>query len=175
MILNVNDDEFFEAPSAEQIVVSVKSLPVEQYAILTSGEHWYMQTYHHADGTFQLEYREGGADKHFAAIPDSLTVNLISQAFVSYLSGTDDWRATFSWEKVEFDDDFEGDITSQNGYLLNGEEYRKVVVGDEKQSVLDVQERCSGCNARLGEFHYDGCNREECPRCHGLLHACDCE
>jgi hypothetical protein len=34
---------------------------------------------------------------------------------------------------------------------------------------------CLGCRNPLGEYHDDGCDWEECPRCGGQSLACDCE
>lgn len=34
--------------------------------------------------------------------------------------------------------------------------------------------RCHDCNCLLGEKHYDGCDMDECPKCHGQLISCGC-
>jgi hypothetical protein len=35
--------------------------------------------------------------------------------------------------------------------------------------------RCHDCGALPGHYHHNGCDWEECPRCHGQLIGCDCE
>lgn len=35
-------------------------------------------------------------------------------------------------------------------------------------------ETCPDCNVQLGEFHHEGCDREECPSCHLQAFGCDC-
>ena len=37
-----------------------------------------------------------------------------------------------------------------------------------------MTERCHDCDCLLGEKHYDGCDVEECPKCHGQLISCEC-
>lgn len=34
--------------------------------------------------------------------------------------------------------------------------------------------RCSDCGVEDGGFHHPGCDREQCPKCHGQLIGCGC-
>ena len=175
MILNVNGDDSFEGPDAATVRNAITQLPVEQFVVLSRGEEDYVQTYHNDDGSFQLEFRAGSPEEHYAAVAEDLSVADIALVFDQYLANKNDWKSNWKWEQVEFDDDFEGDLHADNAYLLNGEEFEKVAVGEEQQSVVNEAGRCTQCNAKGGEYHDNACPCEECPRCHQALHGCDCE
>jgi hypothetical protein len=34
--------------------------------------------------------------------------------------------------------------------------------------------KCPDCGTRKGELHAEGCDIEECPRCHGQRISCNC-
>lgn len=46
----------------------------------------------------------------------------------------------------------------------------------EQMNARKVSERspCGDCGAVKGQYHCNGCDIEECPRCHGQLLSCDC-
>ena len=35
--------------------------------------------------------------------------------------------------------------------------------------------RCHDCGVIVDGFHHEGCDIEECPRCHAQLFSCDCD
>lgn len=175
MILNVDDDDYLENPDADTVRTAIIGLKADQFAVLNRGEQEYVQTYHNEDGSFQLEFRAGSADEHYAVDDDNLTVADVVNVFEGYLANQTDWKGGWTWEKVAFDDDFEGDLTADNAFLLGGEEYRRIAVGDEQDATVIKNGRCTACGVKVGEFHDDDCELEECPRCHGRLLQCDCE
>ncbi|QEG38884.1 hypothetical protein [Roseimaritima ulvae] len=111
MHLNLNDDQTIEGPSETQIRESLATLEVDAFAILSRGDEQYVQVYHNEDGSFQLEYRAGSYDQHFAAAQPP-AIEDVQDAFVAYAAADarDPWPASPSWEKMEFDADFEGDV-----------------------------------------------------------------
>ena len=57
-------------------------------------------------------------------------------------------------------------------------EYPRVKYGDEIGECWDIvlpNEVCPDCIAIEGEFHALGCQREECPKCHGVFTQCACK
>jgi len=175
MLLNLNDDNFSENPDEEAISSAIQNLSVDQFAVLSRAENEYIQTYHNDDGSFQLEYRDGAYDKHYEATSDRISLNDAQRAFAAYFSGGEDWHLAWDWEILEFDQDFGEDLTFDSAYLLNGAEYRKIPVGSERNPADAYLEKCPVCAAMTGDFHVAGCELEECPRCHELIHECDCE
>ncbi len=175
MVLNLNDDTTLQEPDEATVRAAIANLPPEQFAILCRKNEEYVQVYHNEDRTFQLEYRAGSYREHYAASSAAISTTDVQDAFVAYLSGRSDWYAPWEWEIVEFDEGFAGDLTFENAYLLNGEEFPKVPVACETPSVGEESGGCPCCKASPGEFHDAGCEREECPRCHEPLQQCDCE
>jgi len=63
----------------------------------------------------------------------------------------------------------------QNAYVvLRGEQYLRITYGQESDSGCDELGSCDDCGAAVGQIHVVGCDREECPRCHGQLLSCLC-
>ncbi len=175
MLLNLNDDEFLENPDSSVVISTVKSLNVDTFAILSREEEDYIQTYHNEDGSYELEYRAGSYDKHFRATKEPMTRDDVVNAFAAYIDGKSNWSDAWEWEIVEFDEDFEGDLTYDNAYVLDGEEYKKIRVGEERKPIELSSGKCPSCLVGRGQCHERGCEFEECPRCHGPICGCDCE
>ena len=108
MILNRNDDEYFENPDEQKIRSVLADLPAEEFAILSRFDEVYVQVYHNEDNTYQLEFRNGSYDQHFGADPDLISLQDVQNAFAAFLGGADDWSQAWVWEKIDFDEDFEG-------------------------------------------------------------------
>ncbi len=111
MHLNLNDDQLIEEPSEAEIRTALATLAVDAFAILSRAEEQYVQVYHNEDGSFQLEYRAGSYDQHFAAARSPALEN-VQDVFAAYAAAgqQDPWQDGWSWEKMEFDEDFEGDV-----------------------------------------------------------------
>ena len=66
---------------------------------------------------------------------------------------------------------------------LHGKRYRRIRYGSEKS--WGLRERnddphaalspCGDCFAAMGQFHCDGCDLEQCPRCLGQFLGCKCK
>ncbi len=175
MILSLNDDQFLENPDEATVVSAIRKLEIENFAILRRGDEDFVQTYYNDDGTFELEFRAGSDEEHYRATDETLTNEDVAKAFAAYLTGRSDWSRDWNWEKLEFDDDFQGDLTSENAYLINGEEYEKIAVGSERPAIDLIQDRCPGCAAAAGQYHEPGCDLEECPCCHEPICQCECD
>jgi len=50
-----------------------------------------------------------------------------------------------------------------------------VIAGTVYPRVCARTDACHDCGARTGEFHLQGCDMEQCPRCGGQFISCDCE
>jgi hypothetical protein len=54
--------------------------------------------------------------------------------------------------------------------------YQRIPYGQEVGRAGDIaQGLCPTCSTRKGELHAENCNAEQCPRCRGPLHTCNCE
>ena len=101
MNLNLNDDTSLDDPSDAQLRAGIAELEDEQYAILSSGDEVYVQVYRHGASDFQLEYRDGSADKHFGAAKNDLPIAQIQDVFSAFLMNSPDWNQGVDWEKLE--------------------------------------------------------------------------
>jgi hypothetical protein len=202
MLLNINDDRFVKDPDASAISAAVADLPIEEFLILGRTEEEYIQVFHNNDGSFQLEYRNGSAEEHFAADPEDIDANDVRNAFIAYSENADNWHAPWVWEKLEFDEDEHEDehededsdseeveyngvwmttewveniIASQDieSLSINGEKYARVPFG--KEANAPDASHCGDCAVMVGQFHVPGCDIEECARCGGQLLSCECE
>ncbi len=52
------------------------------------------------DDPYTLEYREGGADRHFQCTRDLSKVE-VEAAFLKYLRRDTSWKTDFSWKQLE--------------------------------------------------------------------------
>lgn len=175
MILNINDKDQVENPTADDLNHHLPQVGIDEYCILSRKDEEYMQFYHNDDDTYLLEYRDGSFEKHYAETSEQLSIDEVLSAFVGYLEGDEQrWKAKHEWRKVEFDADFAGDDFLTH-YELNGKEYHRIRVGREREPVAAADGICLECEAKYGDYHAESCLAEECPRCHGPLQACDCE
>ncbi len=174
MQLNINDDKYIESPSISEIQDSISELEMEEFVILNKSEDHYLQTYCNDLNDYVLEYRDGSFEKHFGVMEKELSKTKIAEVFTLYLCNDKNWKEKYSWERIEFDEDFEGDLNSENAYLLNGSEYKRIRIGSEKLNIK-TNGKCRTCGESNEAFHLSGCASEECPRCHFDLVTCDCE
>lgn len=110
MQLNVDDQRHIESPDSETVRAAITGLGPNQFIVLSIDDGHYIQVYHHDDGTWQLEYREGTADDHYGTDPGETTIDDVLNAFDAFLQQTDDWYSPWQWEKVdlsELDDEEE--------------------------------------------------------------------
>ncbi|TDC38153.1 hypothetical protein E1211_08155 [Micromonospora sp. 15K316] len=76
-------------------------LIVERLDLEPAGQH-YMQVFLNDDLSYQVEYREGGEDKHFQAHvprqPVVIGVEPIAKVLADWASGGPGWREALPWE-----------------------------------------------------------------------------
>jgi putative GTP pyrophosphokinase len=63
------------------------------------------------------------------------------------------------------------EITS---YEIGGKPYPRIPYGDESSDWGAHLRPCHDCAVEKGQFHVDGCDVEECPKCGGQSIACEC-
>ncbi len=101
MQLNFNDDRHSEASDDATVRSAVARLAEDEFLILSRDDEHYIQVFHNDDGTYQLEYREGAADKHFATDPESTSRTDVEGAFLAFFQQGDDWQSPWMWEKLD--------------------------------------------------------------------------
>lgn len=57
-------------------------------------------------------------------------------------------------------------------YIINGEEYPRVIFGDETPGWFGQTEPCHDCGILKGQYHVPGCDVEQCSGC--LCQSIDC-
>ena len=72
---------------------------IGEFVILSQGPETYIQAAGDGDGPYCLEYRDGGADRHFEASGD-FTKKDVQKAFLWYLAGDPRWQTGFSWKNM---------------------------------------------------------------------------
>jgi hypothetical protein len=59
----------------------------------------YAQAAMSADGEYQVEHREGGPDRHYAAI--TADVDVAAGVLAGWVDGVDGWDSPLQWERLE--------------------------------------------------------------------------
>lgn len=193
MYLNIYDNRFIDAPSREEVRDALQSLQEDQYVILNRGDNVYIQTYFNDDGTFQLEYRDGSADRHYAADPEAISVDDVSKAFDLFFQGSD-VSSLLTWKKIHVEPTAAGEgEVEYNGVVMDaawpaqieaaqkihsvslaGTLYRRIPFGDETDMPTSLLDYCGNCGVLPGQWHVPDCEIEQCPRCRGQLLSCGC-
>lgn len=65
-------------------------------------------------------------------------------------------------------------MVRHNKVEIDGRLYDAIKFGDDKDNFDIPIGVCHDCGAKLGEFHHDNCDMEECPCCGFQLISCDC-
>lgn len=76
----------------------------EEFAILSAGTpHTYIQCAERDEPPWEyvLEYRDGSADRHYAAADRPITLERVLSAFAKYLRGDPSWQNDFHCEKLD--------------------------------------------------------------------------
>jgi hypothetical protein len=68
------------------------------WAVLDIRPDYYIQTRVFDDGAYAVEYREGGADRHYRAFGSR---EAVVSAFIDYLGSGSRWRTAFEWRRVD--------------------------------------------------------------------------
>ncbi|MBL1073513.1 hypothetical protein JK358_03820 [Nocardia sp. 2] len=70
------------------------------YLIVETGDQVYIQTYRHPNGVYDLEYREGSADKHFTITVDDAAE--VADLVWEWASGDRTRFDTLNWRRLTF-------------------------------------------------------------------------
>jgi hypothetical protein len=103
MRLKIDAEPAVDNPTAGDIRDTLQRLnllsgPV--WAVLEVKSSDYIQAGVVEDGQLAVEYREGGADRHYTA-GGRLHREAVIDAFVDYLLGGNGWRTAFEWRRMK--------------------------------------------------------------------------
>jgi len=98
VLLELSDGNLIEAADGAAIKGAIKSLGVEDFAILASGEQHYMQTKRESTGWI-LEYRAGSEADHFE-FTDPLTAARVIEMLTKYAQGDTSFMGA-SWSRLK--------------------------------------------------------------------------
>ncbi len=201
MRLNINDTDHLDSPTESDIRKCIETLGVDQFVVLWQEEGFFVQSYHNADGTFELEYRHGSADQHYKVASNKITVADVVSAFCLFLAGSEELVSCCDWELLDLDaevgavnEDLEsgaGELVEYHGvlmpadwpqeieeaqelktYLMHGQSFERVA---NTATAGGQDDQCQDCGVLVDQFHVPGCPQEQCPRCPDLLVECSCE
>jgi len=74
----------------------------QPYFAVARGEHEYVQTYRTDDGTYALEYRDGGPDAHFKY--RTTDIGLVADVMWGWVTRDASWRTAVAWTRLEIED-----------------------------------------------------------------------
>jgi hypothetical protein len=194
MYLNINDSRLVENPTWEAVLEAVHQLGQEEYLILDRGGEFYVQTFRNDDDTWDLEYRQGSAEQHFAADAESTSIDHVSRAFEAFYNDSD-LSTLLNWELLDLDEvepeegeiEYDGMIMDADwpeaieaaqelkSFSIAGVDYNRIPFGQEQNQPTEEMDNCGGCGVRNGQLHVPGCDIEQCPNCHEQLTSCACE
>jgi hypothetical protein len=87
-------------PTLEQVAEAVvQTVNAPSFLILEQGTERYVQMSPALHGTFGVEYRDGGSDRHF--LYETGDRSQVKDIFESYARGDDDWRHRYRWEPFQ--------------------------------------------------------------------------
>ena len=98
MRLELENAPSVKNPDANAIRTSLAS--VQGFAVLSRDKMTYIQSSGCAEDGFVLEYQEGDTDSHYRC-PDALSLERVTEAFLSYAKGTDYWRTAYPWQQQD--------------------------------------------------------------------------
>ncbi|WP_449478598.1 hypothetical protein [Streptomyces abikoensis] len=76
------------------------------------GDH-YIQTWHEGDGPYEVEYREGTAERHFGVRMESAAE--VTAVFVAWARDEEGWADGYAWERVRLPAEEEADEDEEAG------------------------------------------------------------
>lgn len=88
--------------------------------------------------------------------------------------------ASFFFWYFQYFEEFDSS-QKQKTTKLTGKRYRRITYGKERYEdngeivYIDSSTPCHDCGTIAGQYHTDGCDMEECPRCHGQYLGCECK
>jgi thioredoxin 1 len=99
--LEIDGESVIDNPAANDVRDALLRLNQSgpMWAILDIvGSHYYIQT-HTSGYAFAMEYREGGADRHYGT--GGVRREAVIDAFLDYLADGNRWRTAFQWRRLD--------------------------------------------------------------------------
>ena len=102
MRLEIDGESAVDNPTAYDVRDTLQRLKPSgpMWTVLDIRSNYYIQARAVEDDMFVVEYREGGADRHYKAA-GMQSVKPVVEAFVDYLASGNGWRTAFEWRRVE--------------------------------------------------------------------------
>lgn len=203
MRLNINDSDQLESPSEADLRKHVEQLGSEQFLVLSVREGCFVQTYHHGNGKFELEYRHGSEREHYKVDSALITGADVIKAFGLFLTRSPELETAWDWQPLELatdassvDDGIVPDtdnFVEYNGVLMPSDWPKEIEEAQEIKGYMmhatawdriahsggngegEQGSVCQECGVTMGQLHVPGCPQEHCPRCSGVLVECGCE
>ncbi|MEV4873795.1 DUF6891 domain-containing protein [Streptomyces syringium] len=103
--VNTEPGEVLTGITAEELATVIGRLggKDDRFAVVerTSGDaDYYIQTWHERGGAYEVEYRDGSQERHFAA--RMTDVEDVMAVFVGWALEADGWAGGHDWEQVDF-------------------------------------------------------------------------
>lgn len=104
MDLNINDERKLRRADGsldeEAMLESLKSLGVDEFAVLAKADQQYVQTFRESKDEFALEYRAGSNAAHFETSA-FVARDVVEAAFLAFASGDfDTWKSAVEWRAL---------------------------------------------------------------------------
>lgn len=138
-VMTLCDGTVIDAPSAAKVARALATLSKKNwYAILSRGDdvdEVYVQVgvgggegtgAHVPVGAYNLEHRDGDADKHYRH--QTTDLKAVIEAFQAFASGDDGWTKRLTWERVDF--------TVELAFWYETRVYRKAEAEARYQQIL---------------------------------------
>ena len=102
MRLEIDGEATVNSPTAYDVRDILQQLKPSgpMWAVLDIRSDYYIQARAVEDEMFVVEYREGGADRHYKAAGMQPGPAVVA-AFLDYLASGNRWRTAFEWRRVE--------------------------------------------------------------------------
>lgn len=103
MRLDIGGHTSIEGPTSTRVEQVLRSMAEQEdaYVSLDVNEQTYVMAMpSEFQGFYELEFREGGPERHYAAA-DSRPIDEVAEVFQSYLRGDNVWRPRVEWGRVE--------------------------------------------------------------------------
>ena len=105
MLLNIDDSDHLDSPSEVEMRKCIEGLGAEQFLVLSREEGYFIQTYHNADGSYELEFRQGSTSQQYKVDSDQISVADVCRAFDLFLMHSEELVTAWDWKQLSLGPD----------------------------------------------------------------------